>query len=477
MHEKGHSAKECRGRMRCSECSGRHVSAMCDPAWTPQKARETESGAVDVTSVLASERKPPGDATILLQTFRCWAVANGGCVYIRGVIDGGSQQTFIRKDVADKLHLPVVDTITLTLNTFGDSAPTPKRQQCHVVELRLRSQFSPAEHPLRATVVPFICRDIVHTPANLELVNDIRGDGGFIADEVLFPDVPSHDGIAILLGSDQIWNLVTGKIRRSSSADHLVGVATKLGWTFQGPTSLNCTLPATANALTCVLRVGTSDVEADASLRNMWELEGIGIMDAHSSKNDTIDTVCRNFVDTITKKDGRYVVAFPWKTTAPYLPDNRNVAEQRLRTLARRLRREDALEAYDHTIRTYLTDGHAERAPAGHTEAEHLYYMPHRAVLRQDATSTKMRIVFDASSHEPRLPSLNDCLESGPKMNCDLVPTLLRFACTVSLSPPTSRRPSCRWPCEMRTETLFDFCGISVRLHRATHHHLSRNGE
>ncbi|KAJ8933389.1 hypothetical protein NQ318_003038 [Aromia moschata] len=51
------------------------------------------------------------------------------------------------------------------------------------------------------------------------------------------------------------------------------------------------------------------------------------------------------------------------------------------------------------------------------------YFMPHRAVYRDDKDTSKIRVVFDASAHAPGLPSLNDVLLQGE----NLVPNLLRM--------------------------------------------------
>ncbi len=55
------------------------------------------------------------------------------------------------------------------------------------------------------------------------------------------------------------------------------------------------------------------------------------------------------------------------------------------------------------------------------------YYMPHHPVIRDDKQTTKLRIVFDVSSHEEGSPSLNDCLLIGPNLNPDLLHVLIKF--------------------------------------------------
>ncbi|GFT16826.1 integrase catalytic domain-containing protein [Nephila pilipes] len=58
---------------------------------------------------------------------------------------------------------------------------------------------------------------------------------------------------------------------------------------------------------------------------------------------------------------------------------------------------------------------------------ERLFYLPHHAVKKIAKEETKCRTVFDASSHSPGHPSLNDALENGPNLLLDIMATLLRF--------------------------------------------------
>ena len=61
------------------------------------------------------------------------------------------------------------------------------------------------------------------------------------------------------------------------------------------------------------------------------------------------------------------------------------------------------------------------------TQGERDCYLPHKAVIRETAQSTKMRIVFDASAKANQGgPSLNDCLETGPPLQNLLWSVLVR---------------------------------------------------
>ena len=54
-------------------------------------------------------------------------------------------------------------------------------------------------------------------------------------------------------------------------------------------------------------------------------------------------------------------------------------------------------------------------------------YLSHRAVIKSDHSTTKLRIVFDASVHYPAETCLNDILDAGPCLLPYLLDVLLRF--------------------------------------------------
>ncbi|XP_037932583.1 uncharacterized protein LOC119667365 [Teleopsis dalmanni] len=55
------------------------------------------------------------------------------------------------------------------------------------------------------------------------------------------------------------------------------------------------------------------------------------------------------------------------------------------------------------------------------------YFIPHNYVLKPDSTTTKLRVVFDASSKTTSGQSLNDLLHIGPTVQSELLSILLRF--------------------------------------------------
>ena len=83
------------------------------------------------------------------------------------------------------------------------------------------------------------------------------------------------------------------------------------------------------------------------------------------------------------------------------------------------------LQKYDGVIQDQLSQGIVERV---HSEPEGKeFYIPHKAVIRETAESTKIRIVYNESARaNEKAPSLNDCLETGTPLQNKLWSVLVR---------------------------------------------------
>ena len=82
-----------------------------------------------------------------------------------------------------------------------------------------------------------------------------------------------------------------------------------------------------------------------------------------------------------------------------YIPSNERNSLGRLSGLLKKLRRDpELLTQYDDIIRDQLNQGIVEKVANDPVGKE--FYLPHRSVIRKSAESTKLRIVYDASSKE-----------------------------------------------------------------------------
>ncbi|XP_037501548.1 uncharacterized protein LOC119375442 [Rhipicephalus sanguineus] len=160
----------------------------------------------------------------------------------------------------------------------------------------------------------------------------------------------------------------------------------------------------------------------------MWRLDVIGIK-APAQEKSKVPPELEAFEEGIVKLDGRYQV--PLMLKDPGIPagsDNRWLAERRLQAQLNRFRPQpELLKQYDTAIRAYFNEDHAERVEEKLLPRENVYYMPHHAVIRREAVTTKLRVVFDASSHALGHPCLNDVLFKGTKLGVDIVQLLLTF--------------------------------------------------
>ena len=134
-----------------------------------------------------------------------------------------------------------------------------------------------------------------------------------------------------------------------------------------------------------------------------------------------------DFVDQLQRlEDGTYSTRLPWKIDHAPLPTNKELSMGRLRSTTRKLERMQRLEEYHEVMEQQLEQGILELVPEVPT-GEVIHYIPHQPVIRDQAESTKMRIVYDCSakSHS-QVPSLNDCLEVGPSPQPMIFDILLR---------------------------------------------------
>ena len=168
------------------------------------------------------------------------------------------------------------------------------------------------------------------------------------------------------------------------------------------------------------INVENTDSLLENKLKTFWDLETIGI---HENEKSNLE----NYLEEIkVSNDGRYEVRLPFKASHPILPDNFNSCEKRVKSKLSKLKKSpELLIKYDNVFKEQKSSGIIEEVSDPGTAGQ-VHYLPNHEVVREDKNTTKLRIVFDASSNQTG-ESLNNCLDKGPQLTPLLYDILLRF--------------------------------------------------
>ncbi|CAG2198095.1 unnamed protein product [Mytilus edulis] len=167
-------------------------------------------------------------------------------------------------------------------------------------------------------------------------------------------------------------------------------------------------------------------IVAQAGICDLWNLESIGIIENMETSSDK--KAMEYFKETLKFKNGRYYVKWPWKENTQELPDNRELALGRLKSCVARMRKKpDLLTKYDTIIQDQIQKGIVEEVNEFRTGGRK-HYISHHAVITPQKSTTKVRIVYDASAKTNKeMPSLNECLYQGPVLLNNLCGIFMRF--------------------------------------------------
>ena len=224
--------------------------------------------------------------------------------------------------------------------------------------------------------------------------------------------------IDVLIGADNLWAFQSGKIVKGKD-DEPVAIDTCLGWVVSGPLRGSSEFKTTS--VNFVSQSGNQNANnIGYDVNKLWDLETLGVKEF----NDVHEAL----IDKIKFNGSNYLVKLPWKQGHGHLSTNYSNSLARMKGQIKRLANEPKLlNEYDTIIREQLNSGVIEKV--GESEAnENVHYLPHQAVIRKDAKTTKLRIVYDASSKEGKKgTSLNDFPHVRPSLTLLLFDILLRF--------------------------------------------------
>ncbi|XP_076284376.1 uncharacterized protein LOC143210941 [Lasioglossum baleicum] len=199
---------------------------------------------------------------------------------------------------------------------------------------------------------------------------------------------------------------------------------TTLGWILSGPVSSSTShSPTSVASFHCNV-----SSNLDVELRRFWEVEELPFVTRLSPAEQKCE---EHFQRTHTRApNGQYIVRLPFIEGPPIdIGPSRSAAKTMFLRQEQRLQRNaQHSEEYSQFLREYEALGHmVEVTDSSTVQPLQSVYIPHHAVVREHSATTRLRVVFNASSITGNGKSLNDHLLIGPKLQTDLAAVILRW--------------------------------------------------
>ncbi|UYV67038.1 hypothetical protein LAZ67_4003743 [Cordylochernes scorpioides] len=354
-------------------------------------------------------------STALIKVFN----PNNDELMCRALIDSGAQKSLITKTLADKLNITQEHT-KVKISGFNT---TMQSQVNKIIKVKLSSIYDHFKFETKALIVKDLSNKIPNFYTNNPVwphLNNLK-----LADPEFYIPRP----IDIIIGADLYLDLIEpGLIKGPRDAPSAMN--SKLGWIISGRSNMPNNTTSTSIQQ---IHINHSSAELDDIVKKFWDAESIP---THKEEMNTEELECENIFRTTTFRDenGRYVVSLPFKLNYNkinyQLGDSKSQALRRFLSLERRFHQNPVYSQHVREfMQEYLNLGHMEVINEIEQEqpSHQVYYMPYHAVLRDQSTTTKLRVVFDASAKTSTGLSLNDLLYCGPKLQEDIFNILIKF--------------------------------------------------
>ncbi|XP_075160828.1 uncharacterized protein LOC142233707 [Haematobia irritans] len=442
---KGHRVAKCTSKTKCRECRVSHHSSLHNPfssnntdqnvsshpashrlssnvpSFTPSSSTSSTNKSTPPPTPCTSSQVPSTHITrkvaLVNRSFRqsilptaVVLMKDGLGIFqpVRALLDSCSEINLITQETADRLRLPKTNTMQ---EIEGVSEIRTKIK--HSVTANVKSRSSSYEFTSRFLVIKSISSP---QPSNrINISQWCIPEGVEFADPHFF--VPQR--IEVLIGSEVFFDLlIEGKIVLGEGLPVLTN--TVLGWIVAG--TIDTHVPS--KVITC--NVITKYDELNTLLKRFWEVEECQPHD--SSMTEEEERCEAHYVNTtVFDEFNRVKVRLPFKETVSKLGASLEIAQRRFTYLEKRFLRDESLKnLYVDFMNEYSRLGHMTKVSWDNIDRPH-YVIPHHSVLRPESTTTKLRVVFDASSRTSTNISLNEVLMVGPIIQQDLIITVLGF--------------------------------------------------
>ncbi|XP_044594831.1 uncharacterized protein LOC123272197 [Cotesia glomerata] len=329
--------------------------------------------------------------------------SNGKFIQARALLDTCATANFITENLTNRLKLPT-QTCSIPIGAVN-GMQTFSKHLIQVVCESLNNKFQKSLSFLTVDKITDLSPNEVFPRDKIDIPNNIA-----LADPLFHLPRP----LDVLIGSGTTLALLSiGQINRSHEDCDLIIQKTQLGWVVAGGVNEdNDTQPVSCQLL-----------DLSNQLTRFWIIE-----DVNPKGSRTLDhSLCETHYQLNTTRDtsGRYIVKLPFKVENVDFGNSKQQAYKRFLSLQRRLNLDQQLKIeYNKVMQEYIDLGHM--VLVSHDQ-EPGYYLPHHPVIKTSSTTTKVRVVFDASAKSDKGIFLNEVLLTGPTVQDNLFTILLRF--------------------------------------------------
>lgn len=403
---KNHNKSECTSTYTCKTCNKPHNTLLHFEKSNANLAQisntEEEEEMESVNAFLSANNKKVILATALVST----NARNGTTIALKALIDQGSQNAFISKNAVQLLKINTF-SISAMINGIGQSSQMANRAVTISIKPRFVSNFSMQFDAIILSKLANLSNQAIKNERYEHL------NGLILAD----PSYCNAENIDIILGAAEFAQIVKNGLIKGR-ADEPIAQKTELGWIISGETS------EIKNNKKAVVSM-VSNVDLDEKINNFFEFHEY---DDEGNFTDE-QAMCEDHYEKTHKRltSGNYEVQIPFKNNVktPELGDSRKAALATFFHLEKRFEKNLKLKTeYTKFINEYLSLGHMQLAEKTNNLT---HYLPHHAILREDSTTTKLRVVFNASQKTMNGKSLNEQMAMGPLLQRDLVSIIIRW--------------------------------------------------
>ncbi|XP_063825295.1 uncharacterized protein LOC135074843 [Ostrinia nubilalis] len=342
-------------------------------------------------------------------------------VHNNNSLQKGSQASFVTESAVQLLGLKKVANKSVITGVGSDCSSSVNSK--HVVNIKLQSIYDPNfTITVKAHVLTKLTTFLPERQVDLKLWSHMPEMK--LADPKF--NVPNK--IDLLLGAEVYCQILSeGLVKGPIGCP--IAQNTRLGWILSGQVSESSkTEPSCRNIITTL---HTQVVEEEFDLKRFWEIESDQCL-LNKPHHTPEEQKCEEFFKQTTTRDpsGRYIVKLPFKEENPNCKsgNSREIAVSRFLMQERRLSKSPNLkDLYSDVISEYLELGHMEKVPNDEIDKTESVYLPHHAVVKLNRTTTKLRVVFDASCRDKNGVSLNSELLVGPRLQSDLRHLAMRW--------------------------------------------------